>query len=54
MSSSRHKNELFDQLWLFYWQHVDFGAYTHTLDFKEATFTSKMMSVHGKVTPVPK
>ena len=40
MNSSRHKQELFDQLWQFYWRHVDFGAYTLTLDFKEVTLTS--------------
>ena len=26
MNSSRHKHELFDHLWEFYWRHVDFGA----------------------------
>ena len=41
MNSSRQKHELFDQLWEFYWPHVDFGAQTLTLDLKEVTLTSK-------------
>ena len=41
MNSSRHKHELFDQLWEIYWRHVDFRAKTLTLDIKEVTISSK-------------